>query len=218
MMRFSLSKGEGERTFLATGAHYKTDYEDYQITGTWGPLSEDGKIPVEFKIAYSTSAWFNIDLKGAFDPEENSLRGTAASEEFPEEFVFKRDPDLVRFHPAPSGVNARKRWEFVKTLILDRVRRQAWSFKQILKKLKDRKRFIELTLTRHNWTSMTRDEEQEHGVLTFGLREEDVRFYASIINVRLSKTVQFPYVAVPEPHSSAILTVMNVFSFKLLLL
>ena len=221
MMRFSLSKGEGERAFLATGAHYRTDdldSQDYQITGTWGPLSEDGKIPVELKITYSPRVWFDIDLKGTFDPEDNSLRGIAASEEFPEEFVFKQDPDLVRFHPAPSGVNARKRWEFVKTLILDRVRRQAWSSKQILKKLKDRKRFIELALMRHNWTPMTRDEKQEHGALTFGLREEDVRFYVSIINVRLSKTMQFPYATVPEPHCSAILTIMNVFSFKLPLL
>jgi hypothetical protein len=216
MMKFSLSKGEGERTFLATGAHYVsgTDYGDYQITGAWGPPSEDGKIPVDFKITYIIKDWSGVDLKGVFDPEENSLRPIATSGEFPGEFVFKRDSDFVRFHPAPSIINARKRWEFSKTLVLDRVRRQAWSSKQILKKLKDGKRFIKLTLMRNSRTSMTRDEMQEHDALTFGLREEDVRFYNSIINVHLSKTIQFPYVAVPEPPGPAILTIMNVFFFK----
>ena len=194
MMKFSLSEGEGERTFLAAGAHYSVTYENYnyQITGTWGPPSEDGKIPVEFKITYYFNEWLNADLKGVFDPEESSLRGTTTSMGTePGEFVFKRDSDLVRFYSAPSVTDVRKRWEFVKMLILDRVRRQAWSSKQILKAVKDRKRFIELSIKGYYGRFMTRDENLEFSDLLFGLREEDVRFFASIINIRLSKMVKF---------------------------
>ena len=106
----------------------------------------------------------------------------------PGEFVFKRDSDLVRFYSAPSVTDVRKRWEFVKMLILDRVRRRAWSSKQILKAVKDRKRFIELSIKGYY---MTRDENREFSDLLFGLREEDVRFFVSIIDIRLSKMVKF---------------------------
>ena len=191
MMKFTLSKGEGERTFFAAGAHYRFfSYENYQITGTWGPQSEDGKIPVELKITYRCKGWHNMDLKGAFDSEENALRA-ATSEEIPDELVFKRDPDLVRFCPDPRAIDARERWGFVKTVILDRVRRQAWSSKQILKRLKDRNRFIEVILKSIEG-SVTRDEILEFKALIFGLREEEVRFYTSVLNVRLSKTIRFP--------------------------
>ena len=213
MMKFNLSKGEGERIFLAAGAHYrKLWYASYQITGTWGPTSEDGKIPVELKLTYCGKGWLNFDLKGVFDPEENSLRGTTTCTETPLEFVFKRDPDLIRFCPGPCATDARGRWGFVKTLILDRVRRQAWSSKQIFKKLKDRNRFIALTLKSLEGP-LTLDEFLEYNALTFGLCEEDVRFYASIIDVRLSKTTRFPYVAVPEPYNLTILTI-NIFLLK----
>ena len=209
MMKFSLSEGEGERTFVAAGAHYKITYENYQITGTWGPSSEDGKIPVELKISYYFKDWLDVDLKGVFDPVESSLRGTTTSMGTEGEFVFKRDSDLVRFCSAPSVTDARKRWEFVKILTLDRVRRQAWSSKQILKGIKDRRRFIELTLKDYYGRFMTWDEMLESAALSFGLREEDVRVCASIINIRLSKTVQFSYVVAPEPYRLAILTVVN---------
>ena len=113
-MKFSLSKGERECTFLAAGAHYTLgQYKDYQITGTWGPSSEDGKIPVEFKISYYFKDWLDVDLKGVFDPVESSLRGTTTSMGTEGEFVFKRDSDLVRFCSAPSVTDVRKRWEFV---------------------------------------------------------------------------------------------------------
>ena len=212
-MKFTLSKGEGERTFFAAGAHYRYFwYGSYQITGTWGPPSEDGKIPVELKITYCGRGWLNRDVKGVFDPEENSLRGMTSGN-FPNELLFKRDPDLVRFCPGHRVADARKRWGFVKTVILDRVRRQAWSSKQILKRLKDRNRFIEVTLKALEG-SMAEDEMDESDVFSFGLREEDVRFYTSIMNVRLSKTIQFPYVAVTDPYSLAILTILDILLLK----
>ena len=213
MMKFTLSKGEGEHTFLAAGAHYRyTSYENYQITGTWGPPSEDGKIPVELKITYRRAGWPNMDVKGVFDPEENSLR-VATSDEFPDELLFKRDPDLVRFCPGlRRDTETRDRWGFAKTVILDRVRRQAWSSNQILTRLKDRNLFIDLALKQLEGL-LTRDEIEEFRALIIGLREEDVRFYTSIMNVRLSKTVRFQYVAVPEPYSLAILTI-NIFLLK----
>ena len=214
MMKFTLSKGEGEHTFLAAGEHYRYFWnESYQITGTWGPTSEDGRIPVELKITYCGKGWLSMDVKGAFDPEENSLRA-ATSEEIPDELEFKRDPDFVRFCPGlRRATDARDRWGFVKTVILDRVRRQAWSSKQILKRLKDRNRFIELALRQLELAS-TWDEIEECRALNFGLREEDVRFYTSIMNVRLSKTIRFSYVAAPEPYILAILTIMNIFLLK----
>ena len=219
MMKFSLSKSEGGYTFLAAGAHYRYfSYESYQITGTWGLPSEDGKIPVEIKITYCGKSWLDIvGLKGVFDPEESSLKGAAASNTiFPEEFVFKRNPDFVRLYPAPSAINALERWVFVKTSIMDRVRRQAWSSKRILKKLKDRKRFIELSVKLCDSTVMSRDEDEaeEYEALTFHLCVDDLQFCASIINVRLSKTIRFPYVTVPESYSLSILTISNALLIK----
>ena len=212
MMKFTLSKGGGERTFSAAGAHYRFLCTNYQITGTWGPPSEDGKIPVELKITYGGRSWLNMDAKGVFDPEENSLRATT-SEELPSQLVFKRDPDLVRFCPGRCATDARDRWGFVKAVILGRVRRQAWSSNQILKRFKDRNRFIELALKQLEGL-LTRDEIEESQALNFGLREEDVRFYTSIMNVRLSRTIRFPYVAVLEPYSLVILTIVNIFLLK----
>ena len=103
-----------------------------------------------FKIIYSSmdADWSNAELRGLFDQEENSLKGTMEmpNSKLVREFVFKRDPDFVRFYPTPSVINARTRWEFAVTSTLDHVRRHAWSSQRMLRKLKDGKRFMKLTL------------------------------------------------------------------------
>ena len=191
MIKFTFTRGEGENTFVAAGAHYRSaDSKTYEITGKWSPPSEDGRIPVELKIVYTTT-WFDIELTGMFDPEENSLRGNMLipSDGATGEFVFKRDPDFIRFYPAPSVLNASKRWEFATTSVLDHIRRKAWSPTYILKRIKNRKRYMELSLRlKYYGRDLTGDETEEFLALFPALYEADTRFYASLINIDLSKT------------------------------
>lgn len=193
MSKFTFRQGEREQTFTAVGAHYYSGrYLDYEITGNWSSdLLEDGKVPMELKITYGTTDWGDIGLRGVFDPEENSLRGITDLWEGVGEFVFKRDPDFVRLYPAPSVINARRRWVFALQSILDRVRHQAWSSKQIFKRLKGRKRFTELTLRLYYGEDWAVEEVEEYYGLLPGLYEADAQFYASVINMKLSNTVNF---------------------------
>ena len=191
MIKFTFNKGEGENTFVAAGTHYRSGrHKNYEITGKWSPPSEDGKNLVELKIVY-LSMWANIELTGAFDPEENSLRGTMLipSDGATGEFVFKRDPDFVRFYPAPSVINAAKRWEFATTSVLDRIRRKRWSPVCILKRIRDGKRYMELSLRLNYYgRDLTEDEVTEFLALFPVLYEADTRFYASLISIDLSRT------------------------------
>lgn len=181
MMKFTFSKGEGEGTFVAAGVHYRDGrYRDYKIAGNWSLPLGDGKIPVEMYLNDVTL------LEGVFDPEENSMRGTTGTVGG---FVFKRDPDFVRFYPSPSNVNARTRWEFATTSVLDRVRQQAWSLQRILKKIKVGRRFMELTLRQYYGRYLEEEEFDEFFTLFPGL--SDTRFYRSIINLRLKETTIF---------------------------
>ena len=191
MIKFTLKQGENENAFVADGAHYQgVWYKKCNFAGNWSPPSEDGKIPVEFKISYGTDTT-GIELKGVFDPEENSLRGTLIMPYYQTtgEFVFKRDPDFVRFYPAPSVINARKRWVFALALVLDRVRRQTWSPTQISERIKNGRRFMELTIRHHYGKRVTEDERAEYLALLPGLYEADVDFYTSLIDIHVSKRV-----------------------------
>jgi len=196
MTKFTLNKGEEENAFVAGGTHYDRDISnDYKIAGKRSPPSEDGKILVEFKISYATMCtWADIELTGVFDPEENSLRGTMLIPSYGTtgDFVFKRDPDLVRFYPAPSATDARKRWEFAKASVLDRIRRKAWSHSHILKRIRDGKRYMELSLRFHYGRDLNEDEEKEFFDLYPVLYEADVRFRTSLIRIKLSETPFFP--------------------------
>ena len=191
MVKFTFTKGEGEDMFVAAGAQHQYGfYREYEITGTWDPQSEDGKTPVELKITYGALPWFNAKLKGVFDPEENSLRGTAllAFSELPGEFVFKRDPDLVRFYPAPSAITARGRWKFATTLVLDRIRREAWSSQRIFQRIRDRKLFMKWVL-RSGGGAPADGEQEEVDNLALRLYEADVQFCTSLRKFDLNKNM-----------------------------
>lgn len=202
VIKLTLTKGENEHAFVAAGVHYRGGwYQKHKITGNWSPPSEDGKIPVEFKIEYTMGTTY-VELKGVFDPEENSLRGTAEESylggvecapifQAKGVFVFKRDPELVRFYPNPSVTNARKRWEFALTLVRDRVRRQAWSSKQISQRIRDRRRFMELTLKHHHGKRWTDDERAEYVAILPRFYAADAEFCASIIIIKMSKVVVY---------------------------
>jgi hypothetical protein len=187
MVKFTFIKGEGEDTFVAAGAYYENGrYWDYKIAGNWSPPLEDGKIPVKMKMDEY------IVLEGTFDPEENSMRGeTTESFGIPRVFVLKRDQDFVRFYPAPCVVNARARWEFATTSVLDRIRQRAWSSKRILKKMKDRRRLTELTLREHCGRPLRKEERDELSTFSPGLYESDTQFYCSLINLHLKKIAMF---------------------------
>ena len=193
MIKFTFCKGEDENTFTAAGTNYRSGimFRNYEITGKWSPPSEDGgSIPVEFKITYNAT-WTDIELTGVFDPEENSLRGTVLTPTNggTAEFVFKRDPDFVRLYPAPSVINARKRWEFATTLVLDRIRRKAWSPVRIFRRIKDGKRYMELVLRLGYYgRDLTQDEETDFDNLYPTFYEADTRFYASLLRIILSRT------------------------------
>ena len=141
------------------------------------------------KISYS-AMWAGIELTGVFDPEENSLRGTMLipSHGTTGEFVFKRDPDFVRFYPAPSITGARGRWEFIMRAVLDRIRRRTWSLGYFLRRMRDGKRYMELSLRHHYGRRLDWDEKKELFDLHLVLYEADVRFYASLIRIKLSET------------------------------
>ena len=193
MRDWTLSRDSEENSIVASGTHYQSGYHKvYTLTGTTGPL-EDGKVPVYLKICYSTG-WQEITLTGHFDPEENSLRGTVAWEDGSVgEFVFKRDPDSVRFYPTPSTIDARGRWKYAMMVILDRIRRQSWSPSHILKRIKDGKRYVELAL-RDNYygKDLNNDELDEYRNITASLYEADARFYASRVNIKLGElTIQY---------------------------
>ena len=194
MIKLALTAGDGERTFVSAAAHHRGGrYKHCKITGNWGSPSEDGKIPLEIKMTYGYGEIVDTELKGVFDPEENSLRGatTLPSQGLVGEFVFKRHPDFVRFYPAPSIINARKRWKFATTSVLDHVRRQAWSPDYILKRIKDGKRYMELALRGYYGKSLTKDEKEEYHALLLNLYEADAQFYASLIRINLSKIPVF---------------------------
>ena len=191
MFKFTLGKGADESTFVASGEHYRNGYyKKWNIKGNWASPSEDGKIPVDFKFIYDKE-WHTLELTGSFDPEENSLRGTWPYLWEPGEFVFKRDPDFVRFYPAPSVTDARKRWEFGLKSVLCRIRRQAWSSKQIFQKIRDGRRFKELTSRQNYGRKLNDDELAEYVALLPGLCEADVGFYASLITADMHKSTIF---------------------------
>jgi hypothetical protein len=197
MIKLTLYKGEGESSFVANGTHFRESwYKKCKLTGDWSPRRRDGKIPVEFKVIYGSREmdWSNTELRGLFDPVENSLRGTTEmpNSKFTGDFVFKRDPEFVRFYPTPSVINPQKRWEFATTSILDRVRQQAWSSKKIVKKLTDGRRFVELTLKEsYHGMDLDKGEEEELLALFPGLYEGDAQFYASLLDLVRRKNPTF---------------------------
>ena len=188
MMKLTLDRGSEEDSIVASGAHYFSGYQKtYTLTGTTGAL-ESGKIRVDLKISYR-AMWSEISMAGYFDLEENSIRGTLAMSNGNQgEFVFKRDPDLVRLYPVPSTIDAKARWRFATTVILDRIRRQSWSPSYILKRIRDGKRYMELAIRASYYGKLVEDDElDEYYDLLASLYEADSRFYFSLINIKLSK-------------------------------
>jgi hypothetical protein len=186
MTKFAFIKGESKRAFFADGVYYEDGrYLDYKIVGSWSPPLEDGKIPVIMEIyGYRVHV-----LKGTFDPEENSMRGEDTKSG--QAFVFKRDPDFVRFYPSPHFNNARTRWEFATTSVLDRIRQRAWSSKRILKRMEDGRRFMEFMFQGKHWRPPRREEVVELFASFPGFYESDTRFYRSLFNLYLKKTPVF---------------------------
>jgi hypothetical protein len=170
MMKFTFSKGKGEHTFVAAGSHFRDSwYKPYKVAGSWIPQPDGDKIPVEFKIMYALVDWKNTKLKGLFDPDENSLRGTMSApiSKLKGEFVFKRDLDFVRLYPAPSVTNPHRRWEFITTSVVDHFHRQIWSRKRILRTINDGKHSVELTLKESQYGMDLPTEEEEELLALF---------------------------------------------------
>jgi len=188
MIMLTLSRGSEGNSITASGTHYRSGYhKTYTLTGTTGTL-EDGQMQVDMTVEYMAT-WSHLALAGYFDPEENSIKGTLTfSDGIPGEFVFKRNPDFVRLYPAPSIIDARARWRFATKVILDRIQRRSWSPSYILKRIKDRKRYMDLSL-RYDYygKKFDGDESDEYKDLVSSLYETDARFYASLINIKLSK-------------------------------
>ena len=188
MTKWTLNRGSGDNSIVASGTHYDTGYHKlYTLTGTTGP-PEDGKMQVELKVGYA-AIYPDITMKGHFDLEENSVRGTLTMSDGTQgEFVFKRHPDFVRLYPVPSTTDARARWKFATTVVLDRIRRESWSPMYILKRIKDGKRYMELALRDEYYgKELNDDETDEYCSLLHSLYEADAQFYASLINIKLSK-------------------------------
>ena len=188
MIKWTLNRGGGENSIVASGTHYLAGFhKTYTLTGTTGTL-ESGKMRVDLKISYA-AIWMGINMTGYFDPEGNSITGTMTmSDGTSGEFVFKRDPDLVRLHPPPSTMDAHARWKFATTVVSNRIRRRSWPLSYVLKRIKDGKRYMELALREDYYGKELDDEEtEEYNDLLSSLYEADARFYASLINIKLSK-------------------------------
>ena len=188
MVKWILNRGSEENSIVASGAHCQAGYhKTYALTGTTGAL-EGGKMRVDLKIVYVVM-WLGVSMTGYFHPEENSLKGTVTmSDGTPGEFVFKRDLNFVRYYPAPSTIDAHARWKFATTVILDRIRRKSWSPTYLLGRIKDGKRYMELALRDDYYGKKLNDGELgEYNNLLSSLYETDARFYASLINIKLSE-------------------------------
>jgi len=194
-----LTRGTGENSLAASGTHYRAGFDKtFTVTGKSGTPEEDGKIPVELKFVYA-AIWTDAELAGKFDPSEGSLRGTIkfGSGTDTGDFVFKRNPNLVRFYPSPSTVTARKRWQFATAAVLDRIRRDSWSPACILRRIKDGKRYMELSIRQNHYgRNLDSDEEKEYYNLYSSLLVGDARFYASLITIKVAP-VQIQYVNEP---------------------
>ena len=188
MIMLTLNRGSGENSITASGTHYRSGYhKTFTLTGTTGTL-EGGQVKVDMAVEYVVT-WGGLAMTGYFDPGENSIKGTLTfSDDTLGEFVFKRNPDFVRLYPAPSTIDARTRWKFATKVILDRIQRRSWSPSYILKRIKDGKRYMDLSL-RHEYygKKLDGDESDEYNELVSSLYDTDARFYASLINIKLSK-------------------------------
>jgi len=196
MIALTLTRGPGENSLAASGTHYWADYhKTFTVTGKSGTPEEDGKITVDLKFVY-VAIWADAELIGKFDPEEKSLRGTVkfGSIAVIGDFVFKRSPDFVRFYPSPSTITARKRWEFATTVVLDRIRRDSWSPAHILQRIKDGKKYMQMSIRNsHYGKRLDSDEANEYYKLYSTLHVGDARFYASLITIKL-EAVPIQYV------------------------
>jgi len=188
MITLTLTRGEGENALAASGTHHRAGYhKTFTVKGKFGAPEEDGKIPVDLKFVY-VAIWLDAILTGKFDPEVKSLRGTLklGSGATTGEFVFKRSPDFVRFYPPPSTLTARKRWEFATMAVLDKIRRDSWSPTYILQRIKDGKKYMELSIRDDYYgRKLKADEESEFYKLFSTLLAGDARFYASLITIKL---------------------------------
>lgn len=186
MFKLIFKGGEDERTFFAAGSHFQAGLRrSYEITGKWSPPFEDGRIPVKLEATYGPMDWSNAELSGVYDPEENSVKGIVVNSfsQIPREFVFKRNPDFLRFYPAPSIINAGERWKFAATSVLDRIRRRAWSSKRIFRRIKDAKQLMKTVILRYRGRDYsTMLEELEYLAILPGLYEADAELYTSLIN------------------------------------
>jgi len=191
MTTLTLTRGESENSLVASGTHYRAGhYKTFTVTGKSSASEEDGKIPMDLKFVY-VAIWIDREFTGKFDPEEQSLRGSikfGSGALTGGDFVFKRNPDLVRFYPSPSIMTPRKRWEFATTVVLDRIRRDSWSPKYILQRIRDGKKYMEMSI-RDNYygRSLEPNEEKEYHELYSTLLMGDARFYASLITIKLAK-------------------------------
>ena len=183
------TRGADENSLAASGTHYLGGYhKTFTVTGKSGTPGEDGKVPVELKFVY-VAIWVDTELTGKFDPEEKSLRGTIkfGTGGATGEFVFKRSPDFVRFYPSPSTITARKRWEFVTMAVLDKIRRDSWSPTYLLQRIKDGKRYMELSIRYSYYGKELNDSEtKEYYNLYSSLLAGDARLYASLITIKVA--------------------------------
>ena len=189
MITLTLTPGEGQNSLAASGTHYRAgDHKPFTVTGKFGTPEEDGKVPVDLKFVYA-AIWTGVELKGKYDPEEKSLRGTLklCSRTVTGDFVFKRNQDFVRFYPSPSTMTARKMWEFAITAVLDKIRRDSWSPSYILQRIKDGKKYVELSIRANYYgRDLNADEEEEYCRLFSTLLAGDGRFYACRIAMKLA--------------------------------
>ena len=185
MITLTLTRGEDESSLAASGTCYDGGHhKTFTIAGNFGIPEEDGKVPLE--LSFVCVGTFCGMFTGKFDPEEKSLRGSSTPGQGSDVIVFKRSPYFVRFYPSPPTITARRRWEFAMATVLDKIRRDSWSPAYILRRIKDGKRYMELSIRkRYYGRKLNAGEREEYSKLLSALFPGDPRFYASLIRTKL---------------------------------
>jgi hypothetical protein len=181
----------------------RSNLGDFTVSGKCSPGNTETTINIsmkrEFIEHHPTQYW-----EGQMDVNTETIMGTWGSHPDPTThhgtFILKRtSPEDLCFRPAPVTFEIDKvhsLWKFALTAIAARVRRQTWSWSYFKERMDNRKRFIELYIRNgHFGCPLNSDELWEFRRVRQTLTSADSRYYHSLANYRVRRTINHGYVA-----------------------
>ncbi|KAJ7368797.1 hypothetical protein DFH08DRAFT_33383 [Mycena albidolilacea] len=192
MLSFDLS-ATGNLTFGASAQ--RANMSEFSISGECSAhhldivnFSFKQTFPTRFSPVYFTGSWVS---------STESLSGTWGEASDPRThsgvFIFKRTPpECMCFFPPPAVLkqnNSKALWQFSIAAVRYGVRRGTWSWSFFEQRAKSRKRFVELYIRSTRFgRPLTRNEEEELGLLKKSFTTADSRFYHSIAEHQIRET------------------------------